>query len=94
MKTLALLSQKGGSGKSTLAVHLAALAAETQKVILMDLDPQGSAMEWGNRRGNRPPDITPAHPASLAKEIESEYGKSALEGLQKIGFKFEEPLGA
>jgi uncharacterized RmlC-like cupin family protein len=28
---------------------------------------------------------------SLAKEIETEYGKSALEGLQKIGFKFEEP---
>jgi mannose-6-phosphate isomerase-like protein (cupin superfamily) len=29
---------------------------------------------------------------SLAKEIETEYGKSALEGLQKIGFKFEEPV--
>jgi mannose-6-phosphate isomerase-like protein (cupin superfamily) len=27
---------------------------------------------------------------SLAKEIESEYGKHALEGLQKVGFKFEE----
>lgn len=30
---------------------------------------------------------------SLAKEIEDEYGKPALEGLQKIGFKFEEPVG-
>ena len=30
---------------------------------------------------------------SLAKEIESEYGKQAVEGLQKIGFKFEEPVG-
>src|SRR6202051_1810209 len=30
---------------------------------------------------------------SVAKEIEDEYGKSALEGLQKIGFKFEdEPI--
>jgi chromosome partitioning protein len=70
MKTFAVISQKGGVGKSTLAVHLAALAAETQKVVLMDLDPQGSAMEWGNRRGDRPPDIMPAHPASLTKEIE------------------------
>jgi chromosome partitioning protein len=70
MKTIAVISQKGGVGKSTLAVHLAALAAETQRVILMDLDPQGSAMEWGNRRGDRPPDIMPAHPASLAREIE------------------------
>ena len=31
---------------------------------------------------------------SLAKEIESEYGKTALDGLQKIGFVFEdEPTG-
>ena len=27
---------------------------------------------------------------SVAKEIENEYGKAALEGLQKIGFKFED----
>jgi quercetin dioxygenase-like cupin family protein len=27
---------------------------------------------------------------SLAKEIESQYGRAALEGLQKIGFKFED----
>ncbi len=27
---------------------------------------------------------------SLAKEIEDQYGKTALEGLQKIGFKFED----
>jgi len=26
---------------------------------------------------------------SLAKEIESEYGKTGLEGLRKIGFEFE-----
>jgi chromosome partitioning protein len=74
VKTIAIVSQKGGVGKSTLAVHLAALASETQKVILMDLDPQGSAMEWGSRRGDRAPDITPAHPASLAREIERARG--------------------
>jgi hypothetical protein len=27
---------------------------------------------------------------SVAKEIEKEYGKAALEGLHKIGFKFED----
>ena len=31
---------------------------------------------------------------SLAREIETEYGKGALEGLQKIGFKFEAPVGS
>ena len=70
VKTIAVISQKGGNGKTTITVHLAALAAETQRVIIMDLDPQGSAIEWATRRGDKPPDITPAHPASLAKEIE------------------------
>ena len=36
----------------------------------MDLDPQGSAIEWGSRRGDRPRTSQPASPASLAKEIE------------------------
>jgi uncharacterized RmlC-like cupin family protein len=31
---------------------------------------------------------------SLAKEIEDEYGKTALAGLQKIGFRFEDESGA
>ena len=31
---------------------------------------------------------------SLAKEIENDYGKSAVEGLQKIGFKFEDEAPA
>jgi hypothetical protein len=30
---------------------------------------------------------------SLAKDIENQYGKKAVEGLQTIGFKFEEPVG-
>ena len=30
------------------------------------------------------------HALSLANEIENDYGKGALEDLQKIGFKFED----
>ena len=70
MKTVALISQKGGAGKTTLAVHLAAAAAERGRVLLMDVDPQGSAMEWANRRGDKAPDVTAAHPATIGKEIE------------------------
>ncbi len=70
MKTVALISQKGGAGKTTLAVHLAAAAAERGRVLLMDIDPQGSAMEWANRRGDKTPDVTAAHPATIGKEIE------------------------
>ena len=31
-----------------------------------------------------------SYAGSLAKEIENDYGKGALEGLQKVGFNFED----
>jgi chromosome partitioning protein len=70
MQVFVIASQKGGAGKTTLAVHLAAQAAGDRRVLIMDLDPQGSAMEWANRRGDRAPDVMAAHPATIAKEIE------------------------
>lgn len=70
MQVLAIVSQKGGVGKSTLAVHLASeAAAQGRRVLLLDLDPQGSAMEWANRRGDLPPDVSGANPASVSQEV-------------------------
>jgi chromosome partitioning protein len=48
---IALLNQKGGVGKTTLATHIAGeLASQGQSVILLDADPQGSALDWTQRR--------------------------------------------
>lgn len=46
-KIVAILQQKGGAGKTTVATNLACqLHADGDKVLLVDLDPQGSATDW------------------------------------------------
>jgi chromosome partitioning protein len=48
---IALLNQKGGVGKTTLALHLAGQwAVSGKRVIVVDADPQGSALDWSGQR--------------------------------------------
>ena len=48
---IVLLNQKGGVGKTTLATHLAGeLTRNGRSVVLVDADPQGSALDWSQRR--------------------------------------------
>lgn len=45
-KIVSLINMKGGVGKTTLAVGLAWELAQTNDVLLVDVDPQFNATQW------------------------------------------------
>ena len=52
---IGVLNQKGGVGKTTVAVNLAAAFAKSgSRVLVVDADPQGSAMAWSSTRESEP----------------------------------------
>ncbi|EQD40685.1 Cobyrinic acid ac-diamide synthase, partial [mine drainage metagenome] len=67
-----LAAQKGGAAKTTLAVHLAVEAERAgERVVLVDTDPQGSAVAWAMVRGEPSPVVVAATAAQLNDVIEA-----------------------
>jgi chromosome partitioning protein len=72
MRTIAFVSQKGGSGKSTIASSLAVAAHEGhEKVCVIDMDPQGSLMNWARTRAASDIEVLSSGAAGLSALLAS-----------------------
>jgi chromosome partitioning protein len=59
MPIIAVVNQKGGTGKTTVATNLATLFAHKgTEVLLVDADPQQSALEWQRDRPAHLPQVS------------------------------------
>ena len=72
MDVIAIIAQKGGTGKTTLALSIAVAAQRADRTAaIIDLDPQASASNWGDRRKANQPAIVSAQPARLPQILEA-----------------------
>lgn len=81
---ISFLNQKGGVGKTTLSVNVAAaLAAQGQKVLLIDADKQGSANTWAGLRSDPAFQVVNMARDNMAKEalqLSADFAVTVIDG--------------
>ena len=73
MPVIAIVNQKGGTGKTTLSINLASAFADLYPTLLLDADPQGSALDWADSRSIHQMnlDVRELDPGGLLRQVRS-----------------------
>jgi chromosome partitioning protein len=72
MFTISFIGSKGGCGKTTSAIGLAVAATRAGKIVaLIDLDPQATAANWKDRRGEEGPAVISAQASRLRQTLDA-----------------------
>ena len=78
---ITIVAQKGGAGKTTVATNLAVQAVLAgRRALILDTDPQGSAVTWSDFRDSPHPEVRTSIPSRLAREI----GSAGEEGFDLV----------
>jgi chromosome partitioning protein len=86
MKVISLICQKGGTAKTTTAINLAVEAfAYGLEVVIIDLDPQVSACDWKDIRGDAPPVVAATPVPHLERTLKAAGDNGALIDLKTLG---------
>jgi len=76
MMIFSFVTQKGGSGKTTLAVNCAVAATlNRQRVVIFDMDEQGTAESWYQDREEDMPVLVQVRSTELASALEGAKAK-------------------
>lgn len=80
MRVVAVVNQKGGAGKTTTVMNLAAVAAQSSKVLVVDADPQGSVTMWATNAEELP------EKEQLQFDVATETDPEALKQMRDLDY--------